>query len=382
MRTRTLRRLWKKSSILALAVIASIAVVPPLHADPATVITVVKTGVDLMKEINAQNRATREAKQFADIIGRLDYMQQHIDIIEQKLDIAIGEIRQLQQRNEEQWQLTMRSEVLGAIDSVHQYYPGWRKTCVQGDTIACDNATREQITVFHADLVRAISEFRRKDDYTNIHLVVLAMGYERDLLVLLHGEVHFPAVFTSYAKYLEGGIPHFRKLREGAENQMAKLESNAEPWNTTGDYCATSENVFIDHGNNVECRYCVVRYFRGSYLDNPPWVFQDGFAARDGQGSNHCIDNKKIDKDGPKHDPIHLISYRPPMLAYIPIEPYSCESARQHRNCATLQSIIETRKDHDALKTKTIPSIDDLIGEINKSIAFAKELATQSQAGR
>jgi hypothetical protein len=326
--------------------------------EPATAVTAISTAVSLLKELNELNRGVLQTRQLKDIVERLDVIEAQLDVLNAKLDIAIAGILRIEKRVEQQWQLTVRGDLLGHIRAVNTYYPGWKKKCLTSGKLECDAKTLRAIQLQHNDLVNAVRVFMERDDYSNVHLVVLAMGYERDLLVLMDTPEHYNAVFTLYSDYLDGAIAHLESARAKVTEEMRQLEAASKPWETTQDFCATGTKVHIyHHQEQRNCLYCLVELFSGNFRDG--WKRTSGYAARDGQGSDNCYD--------PEGDRSNE--------SYSPVGNVSCEYMLEHRNCAHLTKLEETRSQYDALKNETDPQLLSLADELRASAAMAREWA-------
>ena len=344
------------------------------YAEPVSAATAITTAVQVLKDINELNRAILEGQQLQDITARLARIEAQLGRIEDKLDEVAAAIQELDNRVEEQWQRERRGDIVGTIRMINAYYPGWITACKKGSKIKCDADTIAEIRGFHTTLVTARSRFMEKDDYSNIHITVLAMGYERDLLVLLNGQKHAKAVFTQYARYLDGGLAHLEVLRTKAQDEVTRLEKAAESWSVTEDWCNDNcETYTWHHQDRKYCKYCAVVKFSGNIRQG--WTRTSGFGARDGQGLLNCYDDR--DTTEPRGPRTALPAmYSASCDAYSPIGNVSCETLKEHRNCRVLDQLIASRVTYMTLTTQTIPDLNTLKTEVAEATELAKRLAS------
>lgn len=244
---------------------------------------VVAAAVQVLKTLNDLNRGIEQGKTLKSIEARLDSISSQLGALQTAMDSALALLQQILVVQEAQWETASRASIHSAIRVVNANYKGWKQ-----DLAKKRPGVEDEIADALRNLQGAASEFVDRDGFSHIHTVALAMGYERDLHVLLkRNDGYYDSGFKFYDVYFRNAQKALSQAiaRLSAENANARASlSTVEAAN--GSFCRTRNESWCNGGCH-NCLNCIFLPYSGT-IETGFTVESREYFHRDGEGLKNC----------------------------------------------------------------------------------------------
>jgi len=362
---RTVRRVSFASAIL----LAMLLLPRRLPAQEGLIIAgeILNTTLNTLQTINDYNENMEDARE------RLERIEKNIDVIRKGVSRAIEALALLEKRTIEQNDQRMTAQLLGRMQAIDTYYlgkSGWKKRClVEGDPLPrCPAPVAAEIEQYRRDFFLATTIFwNEKPDHTKLPLVVLAMGYNHLLAVLAGRQDILDSEFSLFESYLQSALSESSPLNKALSAAVAKraeLDGSLSSWENRPTYCNTGqkETEWNDHRRQT-CTWCRVREVNGNRVSGFP-LGSTWWALISCEGRES--DPEKIQHDPPRHMVRFASNGHPPVL--------DSNSCSEFQPCSLYEALAKQAAQFHDLETSIIPGLTGLREEVERAVAFARDV--------